>query len=1042
MYMMKRALFILLLCALAATARGAEETDSLLKACQENFERFGRMFPQERVYVHFDNTSYYKGEQIWYKAYVVRDDNLSPTDLSRILYVELLNPIGYPIETQKLPIVDGQAAGSFLLKDTLNAGFYEVRAYTTWMLNFTTGDEHGWQRLRMRDARRHYGERLQRYLQGNAGVFSRVMPIYEKVDSGQYSRRRMPRLPKATATLPEPVKDKLQIDFYPEGGNLIRGVPTRIAFQAHNAEGRTLNVSGTLVRRGKAIGYFKTDYAGRGVFSVTPDSLDAEELTQGLELKLTYQHKDYSFALPRPKKRGYSLSVFSSDRQLRALIARNEHTEGQRLGLSVTSRGRTCYYNVADLSSEKEVTVRIDKKTLKTGVNVVTLFTAQGKVLAQRMVFVDNHDADGYRLKPTGQDWAADSLEPYARVTLDYQLVDNAGRPVRAAHNFSIAVTDRKSRELTYDDGNVLSYLLLASEVKGFIPHPEYYFDTTDRSPQAQNERQAALDMLLMVQGWTRYDYEQMMSNEPFEPMLPVEKGLTFAGRIWDDHDYNSQKFWKLQTKKPHWVYSELYIKGDTLSKGCLSGDSLPRPQVSYTSELSREEEFAESLRFKGIILTGETKVDSTGTFSLNMQPFYGKGRMALVLNKESIETLGLDKGGIHGHNFRWNTVRRPKFLLGKRIEPLNQYSPLPKNYDYYETAALTDPIDRDMFRYGFMAVPKENDRLIYYDAVTKSLILPEVLKKKHRRWSDFRQVSPVSVMDVKDLMAWLSNIYGDISDFKFRENNPYAGADGNTKSEHEDFVHNMMMEDARWMDEQVGPNSRTYQTLMMRTIHQEQEYASQDFDNPPYYARLAEMLYIFGLDGMNKIYVGADSIHGTPHYTTATGTIEALPHNMHFFPVNENFKDLRLYADIDNRRLTHQPGRYHEVVFNYEQERATGNDHPLTSIFNFTTVNTYANTTPEPEFLGYRINFQGFTLPTEFYHPNYDWEPEPEETDYRRTVYWNPMMKTDEEGKAKVVFFNNGFSSHLTVSAEGITTDGKVICTPIVQQLPDDAER
>ena len=145
--------------ALGAYAAGWPSTtdadpDSLLTQRQENFERFARQNPQERVYLHFDNTSYYKGENIWYKAYVVRDDNLHFTDLSRILYVELLNPIGYPVETQKLIIENGQAHGSFELKDTLNAGFYEVRAYTAWMLNFTTGDPHGWKRMHSNQARR------------------------------------------------------------------------------------------------------------------------------------------------------------------------------------------------------------------------------------------------------------------------------------------------------------------------------------------------------------------------------------------------------------------------------------------------------------------------------------------------------------------------------------------------------------------------------------------------------------------------------------------------------------------------------------------------------------------------------------------------------------------------------------------------------------------------------------------------------------------------------------------------------------------------
>ena len=112
--------------------------DSLkLAVCQANFDRFAAAYPQERVYLHFDNTSYYKGERIWYKAYVVGGSDFRAAPLSRILYVELLNPMGYPVGTQKLPLRGGQADGSFELSDTINAGFYEVRAYTAWMLNFT-----------------------------------------------------------------------------------------------------------------------------------------------------------------------------------------------------------------------------------------------------------------------------------------------------------------------------------------------------------------------------------------------------------------------------------------------------------------------------------------------------------------------------------------------------------------------------------------------------------------------------------------------------------------------------------------------------------------------------------------------------------------------------------------------------------------------------------------------------------------------------------------------------------------------------------------
>jgi hypothetical protein len=93
-----------------------------------NYSNFTKSHPQERVYLHFDNTSYFKGERIYYKAYVVRDAELKPTNLSKILYVEFVSPNGWVVETHKHFLKNGGADGAFLLKDTLNAGFYEVRA--------------------------------------------------------------------------------------------------------------------------------------------------------------------------------------------------------------------------------------------------------------------------------------------------------------------------------------------------------------------------------------------------------------------------------------------------------------------------------------------------------------------------------------------------------------------------------------------------------------------------------------------------------------------------------------------------------------------------------------------------------------------------------------------------------------------------------------------------------------------------------------------------------------------------------------------------
>src|SRR5574344_1006343 len=283
--------FILCLLALMTSIASAQNdiTQKLLQF-SKNVERFNTEYPQERVYLHFDNTSYYKGEHIWYKANVVRGDNFHATPLSRILYVELVSPVGFPVETQKLIIENGQAHGSFLLKDTLNAGFYEVRAYTSWMLNFTPGDHHGWSRFVNKEMRDKYGDRFQNFLKGNAGIFSRVFPVYDKADNGKYGVKTMIQPPKITSDLTETPADKLKVSFFPESGNLVTGVSTRIAFEARDANGKFFNVSGAMIQHGDTIGQFRSLYSGRGVFIAVPDSDDEEnDLVKGLKLKIRYK---------------------------------------------------------------------------------------------------------------------------------------------------------------------------------------------------------------------------------------------------------------------------------------------------------------------------------------------------------------------------------------------------------------------------------------------------------------------------------------------------------------------------------------------------------------------------------------------------------------------------------------------------------------------------------------------------------------------------------------------------------------------------------
>ena len=127
---------ILLICLLLAFGRSVANDVDDIKEYARNIIDFNREYPQEKVYLHMDNRSYFIGDTIWFKAYVMDATTLRPTETSGVLYVELLNEKGVEMEHKKLRIVDGMCHGEFSLKEDYRTGYYEIRAYTRNMLNY------------------------------------------------------------------------------------------------------------------------------------------------------------------------------------------------------------------------------------------------------------------------------------------------------------------------------------------------------------------------------------------------------------------------------------------------------------------------------------------------------------------------------------------------------------------------------------------------------------------------------------------------------------------------------------------------------------------------------------------------------------------------------------------------------------------------------------------------------------------------------------------------------------------------------------------
>jgi hypothetical protein len=487
---MKRlSILFFLLISLTAQAQDSTTVSGRLVGLAKQAVRFNREYAQEKVYLHFDNTGYFLGETIWFKAYVVKAENNKFTDMSKTLYVDLLTPEGYVVSNTKLRIENGVCHGEFVLLDSLKAGFYEVRAYTRCMMNF-----------------------------GPEVVFSRIFPVYDapKID-GNFEDRNMTY---RKFTIPdrrekEPKRDKINVSFYPEGGSLITGTDSKVAFKATDKQGRSIDVTGKVLNaKGEEIAAFNTQHDGMGAFPVYSDG-------KKCTAKIFFDGSETKFDLPAAEPSGYVMTAFSlSTKNLRLMIQKSPGlAETDSLALVLTCRGKILDFNILAVKDEGTM-FSYKKESLPAGVCQFTLYDAEGRIRCERLVFIQP------TIKPTLQiQTDKSSYQPYEKIKLAIES-ENSG--VKAlGSSISLAVRDGENSNFgNSDNGNIATNLLLSSDLKGYIENPAWYFaDST-------TERLLGLDLLMMTQGWRRYSWKRMEGVEPFTSKHPIEEGILIDGKV------------------------------------------------------------------------------------------------------------------------------------------------------------------------------------------------------------------------------------------------------------------------------------------------------------------------------------------------------------------------------------------------------------------------------------------------------------------------------------------------------------------------------
>lgn len=544
-----------------------DPVDKIVAALQ----KWADVNPQEKVYLQTDKPYYLVGDTIWFKAYVTTGAKHQLSAISGALYVDLITEGDSLAKQLKLPITTGMAVGNFILDDDLiHEGNYRIRAYTQWMRN--AGPEYFYDRtfsignsiantvfakidyVYTTNGNKTKIKAILKYtdLKGKPLADKQVSYLlrksWEVISEGGGKTNAMGELSinlpnknpnalsqtylttKITIAGDEvvaknfPIKTaSLQSDvqFFPEGGSLIAGIKSRVAFKATAPNGLGANIGGSIVDNSdKEVAKIETKHLGMGYFTLTPQA------GKTYSAKVTYPDgSSNTVKLPDVATDGYALSVFQTAKNDSVLVkvgasANTLRGGSQNLSLVGQSNGKV-YFSTSVPVNKQFTLLYFPIKEVPSGIMQFTLFSADAQPLNERIIFIQNKDDINLNISSNKQ-----TYNRREKVQLAIDAKDGAGNPV--AGNFSISVVSETavpSDEV--NENSIFSQLLLSSDIKGYIEKPNYYFVNQN------DETRENLDILMLTQGYRRFAWKNVLSGTPPVPYFTPEKlGTEISGII------------------------------------------------------------------------------------------------------------------------------------------------------------------------------------------------------------------------------------------------------------------------------------------------------------------------------------------------------------------------------------------------------------------------------------------------------------------------------------------------------------------------------
>ncbi|HTQ27635.1 MAG TPA: hypothetical protein VMI35_05885 [Puia sp.] len=450
---MRYCLFILFVLLLPGVPY-AQKIDSMMNV-------YADRYPQEKLYVQFDKNVYNPGETIWFKAYLFT--GADPSTISKNFYAELSDGSGNLLQRKISPLLESSAAGNFDIPAGIKTSHLHVRAYTTWMLNFDTAF------------------------------------IYEK---------NIPLAIVSEDTVKTNKASESHFQFFPEGGEVIAGLENTIAFKATDQSGLPIPVRGVLKdAAGKDILEFASVHDGMGRILITPEQGDSLYAVwkddQGIE---------HQTAFPKVRPSGVVLHVINTSKKVFFSVARSSDSipEYNRLVIIAHMNQQLVYKAMINLTESFMSGGSIPVDKLPSGVLQLTVLNTNNRPMAERVVFVNNHD---YSFSPD-VGLSQKNVGKKGENMIDIDLPDTLSA------NLSLAVTDFVADGKQPYDDNIVSRLLLTGEVRGYVHDPYYYFSNNSDSTMQH------LDLVMLTHGWRRFKWEQLAAGKVPVIKYPVENYL------------------------------------------------------------------------------------------------------------------------------------------------------------------------------------------------------------------------------------------------------------------------------------------------------------------------------------------------------------------------------------------------------------------------------------------------------------------------------------------------------------------------------------